>query len=90
MGIKIYGALCAPFLCLFIEITVTFCYTYFNSDQVVEAIMSEFTSVVLFTGVLFLALIINLAIKKEYSTKVTGRCIVIAVHRQTLYRQYGL
>ena len=51
--------------------------------------MSEFTSVVLFTGVLFLALIINLAIKKEYSTKVTGRCIVIAALGGVFIYGYG-
>ncbi len=40
--------------------------------------MSDFTSTVLLTGVIFLAMILNLALKKEYSAKVTSRCIVIA------------
>ncbi|MBQ6850488.1 MAG: hypothetical protein IJN77_05565 [Oscillospiraceae bacterium] len=34
--------------------------------------------VIVFTGILFLALIINLALKKENSTKVTGVCVAVA------------
>ena len=34
--------------------------------------------VIVFTGILFLALIINLALKKENSAKVTGVCIAVA------------
>lgn len=51
--------------------------------------MSDFTGIVLFTGVIFLAMILNLALKKEYSAKVTGLCIVIAALGGLLIYGYG-
>ena len=40
--------------------------------------MFNLSMVIVFTGVLFLAIIINLAMKKENSAKVTGVCIAVA------------
>ena len=40
--------------------------------------MFNLSMVIVFTGILFLAIIINLAMKKENSAKVTGVCIAVA------------
>ena len=40
--------------------------------------MFNLSMVIVFTGILFLGIIINLAMKKENSAKVTGVCIVVA------------
>lgn len=51
--------------------------------------MFGITMVALFTGVLFLAIILNLAMKKENSAKVTGFCIVWAGFSGLFIYSYG-
>ncbi len=51
--------------------------------------MTDFAVVTLFAGLLFLAMILNLALKKENSAKVTGFCIVVAAISGLVIYGYG-
>ena len=51
--------------------------------------MFGITMVALFTGVLFLAIILNLAMKKENSAKITGFCIAWAGISGLFIYSYG-
>ena len=51
--------------------------------------MTEFALVTVSTGILFLALILNLALKKENSAKVTGFCIAVSAVAGLIIYGYG-